>query len=305
MMRMRKLIISSAAILASCLFLHAQVEMPDFYSLPDSITNEYLDTVQIIKQKRPNDNWLIGAYAGATGLMGYFNPTWSSEIAIHYPVWGFSIIKNATMMNMFPNVGLEFGFRNNYEGYRFKRSKETGNVRYVSSTYAYDAVMQVPEVYLLTQGHFDISDHFKLLLKVGAYAGYRLNVERKAFWEHPEIDFTPSAATLAHFNDVKSTFQDDENRWTAGLMGGPGFAIMLDPFEIHFNAMVKWGWITFYDPDFLGDGFYYRYAYPLDAALSIGLYYQLTPRVGRTRRDLKRLAHDLVNESQKDGYIKR
>lgn len=293
---MRKALATFLSMLAATA-LFAQVEMPDFYSLPDPVTNEYLDTVQVVKQKKPNNNWLIGGFGGATGLMGYFNPTWSSEIAFHYPTWGFSIIKNATMMNMFPNVGLEFGFQNTFEGYRFKRSKETGTVRYVSSTYAYDAVMRVPEVFMLTHGHFDIGDHFKLLLKVGIFGGYRLTVDRKAFWEHPEIDFTPSAAVLDHFNEVKNTFQDDENRWTAGLAGGPGFALMFDPFEIHVNALVKWGWITFYDPDFLGEGYYYRYAYPLDAALTIGLYYQLTPRIGRSRRDLRRLAREMVNEA--------
>ena len=301
---MRKTLILSLALLASGV-LHAQEVLPEFYSLPDPVTNEYLDTVQIVKQTRPNNNWLIGVYGGATGLMGYFNPTWSSEIAMHYPVWGFSVIKNATMMNMFPNVGLEFGFQNNYEGYRFKRSKETGNLRYVSSTYAYDVVMQVPEAYMLTHGHFDISDHFKLLVKVGIYGGYRLNVDRKAFWEHPEISFNPTDAVQAHFNDVKNTFQDDENRWSAGLMGGPGFSIMFDPFEIHVNAMVKWGWITFYDPDFLGTGYYYRYAYPLDAAVTIGLYYQITPRVGRSRRDLRRLAREIVTEANRNEYPDR
>ncbi len=267
---------------------------PEFFSLPDPVTNEYLDTVQIKRQNRPNNNWLIGAFGGATLLNGYFNPTWASEIAVHYPTYGFSIIKNATMMNMFPNVGLELGFQYTWEGYRFKYSKETGNVRYVSSTYAYEAAMRVPEIFVLTHGHFDISDHFKILAKVGFFAGYRESVDRKAFWEHPNITFNPTDAVREKFESVRNTFQDDENRWTGGMAAGPGIAIMFDPIEIHINALVKWGWITFYDPDFTGEGFYYRYAYPLDAAVTLGLYYQLTPRVGRSRGDLRRLAREMA-----------
>ena len=283
---------------ALALPLSLRAQEPEFFSLPDPVTNEYLDTVQIRRQSRPNNNWLVGGFGGATFLSGYFNPTWASEIAMHAPTWGFSIIKNATMMNMFPNVGLEFGFQYSYEGYRFKRSKETGNIRYVSSTYAYEAVMRVPEVFVLTHGHFDVSDHFKIMAKVGLYGGYRETVDRKAFWEHPEIDFNPAAATLEKFESVKNTFQADENRWTAGLAGGPGIAIIFDPIEIHINAMIKWGWITFYDPDFTGEGYYYRYAYPLDGVLSLGLYYQLTPRVGRSRADLRRLAREMAEREK-------
>lgn len=291
---MRRLLI----IFALFIPLAVSAQEPEFFQLPDEITDEYLDTVQLRKQNRPNNNWLIGGFGGATFLNGYFNPSWASEIAMHYPTYGFSIIKNATMMNMFPNVGLELGFQYTWEGYKFKRSKETGNVRYVSSTYAYEAAMRVPEVYLLTHGHFDISDHFKLMIKVGMYGGYRQTVDRKAFWEHPEINFNPTEATKAKFESVRNTFQDDENRWTAGMAGGPGIAIMFDPVEIHINALVKWGWITFYDPDFLGQGYYYRYAYPLDAAVTLGLYYQLTPRVGRSRSDLRRLAREMAAQQQ-------
>ena len=291
---MRRLLIIFALLFPLAL----SAQEPEFFKLPDEITDEYLDTVQLKHQNRPNNNWLIGGFGGATFLNGYFNPTWASEIAMHYPTYGFSIIKNATMMNMFPNVGLELGFQYTWEGYRFKRSKETGNVRYVSSTYAYEAAMRVPEIYMLTHGHFDISDHFKLMVKVGMYGGYRQTVDRKAFWEHPEISFNPTEATKEKFESVRNTFQDDENRWTAGLAGGPGIAIMFDPIEIHINALVKWGWITFYDPDFTGQGFYYRYAYPLDAAVTLGVYYQLTPRVGRSRSDLRRLAHEMAEQQQ-------
>lgn len=272
-------------------------EYPEFFSLPDSITNEYLDTVQIPSHKRPNNNWLVGGFGGVTLLSGYFNPVWATELAMHAPTWGFSVIKNATMMNMFPNVGLEVGFQYTWEGYRFKRSKETGNLRYVYGTYAYDAAIRVPEVFMLTNGHFDIGDHFKLLVKAGMYGGYRESIYRKAYWEHPEIDYTPTDAMASNFESIRTTFLDNENRYTAGLSFGAGFGIMLDPIEIHFNALVNWGFITFYDPDFLGEGIYYRYAYPLDGAVTVGLYYQLTPRVGRTRGELRRLAREMAEKN--------
>ena len=70
---------------------------------------------------------------------------------------------------------------------------------------------------------------------------------------------------------------------------------MLDPVEVHLNVQVKWGWSSFYQPD-VASPYYYRFAYPLDGAVTLGVYYQLTKRRGHTRGSLRQLARRMVTE---------
>ena len=70
---------------------------------------------------------------------------------------------------------------------------------------------------------------------------------------------------------------------------------MFDPFEIHIMAQGKWGWGSFWNADYYNK-WYYRFGYPLDAGVTIGLYYQLTPRYGHTRGQLRKLARKIVQE---------
>ena len=70
---------------------------------------------------------------------------------------------------------------------------------------------------------------------------------------------------------------------------------MFDPIEIHVMVQGKWGWNSFWEPDYTSQ-FYYRFGYPLDAGVSIGVYYQLTPRFGHTGSQLRKLAKKIVEE---------
>ena len=92
-----------------------------------------------------------------------------------------------------------------------------------------------------------------------------------------------------------NTFRDYDKRWTYGVQGGVGFGLMFSPFEFHLNAQVKWGWESFWEPDYASK-YYYRFAYPLDGAITFGVYYQLTPRYGHTRSQLRKLARKMVKE---------
>jgi flavin-dependent dehydrogenase len=72
---------------------------------------------------------------------------------------------------------------------------------------------------------------------------------------------------------------------------------MFDPIEVHLGVQVKWGWSPFYKPDTYSP-YYYRFAYPLDGAVTLGVYYQLTKRRGHTRSALRRMARDFVAEER-------
>ena len=120
------------------------------------------------------------------------------------PVYGFSITRYATMMNMFPNLGMEFGFQHNYEGYNFKEFESDGYTYRQHIDGAFEAYMEVPEVFLLTHGHMDMGQYAKLIIKVGMFGGYRMNITRIGEGIQPEI-----------LND----FKDTDNRWTYGVQG--------------------------------------------------------------------------------------
>ena len=255
-----------------------------FFHLPDSVTDEYLDNASLPKVDRINDYWIVGVHGGVSLEYGYFNPPRAVNIYPRLPIYGFSITRFATMMNTFPNLGMEFGFQHNYEGYQFKEVvREDGTIVPPKSIDGADeAYMEVPEVFLLTHGHIDMGRFAKINLKVGMYGGYRMNITRIG-------DLVESG--------YENAFYDNDNRWTYGIQGGLGLGLMLDPLEFHLGVQIKWGWSPFYPPNKY-DPFHYRYAYPLDGAVTFGVYYQLTKRRGHTRTSLRRMARQYVTEER-------
>ena len=252
----------------------------EFFHLPDSVTDDYLDNAPLPKKARINDYWIVGVHGGVSVEHGYFNPVRQVSLYPNKPVYGFSITRFATMMNTFPNLGMELGFQGNFEGYNFKEFEVDGEFYRQRIDGAYEAYMEVPEVFLLTHGHIDMGQYSKIILKVGMYGGYRTSITRSGPYVSEEI---------------VNAFKDTDNRWTYGVQGGLGFGLMFDPFEVHLNVQVKWSWSSFYQPD-VASPYYYRYAYPLDGAVTLGVYYQLTKRRGHTRGALRRMAREMVAE---------
>lgn len=279
---MKKYFLAFWAFIAASAVSNAQVDIEaEFFSLPDTVTNAYLDSldIQVVK---PNDYWIAGVYGGASLQFGYFNPTRNTQLFLQYPMYGFSLVRYFTMFDRFHNMGLEFGAQMNYEGYEFKVNKETGYRPTESG--AYKVQMRVPEAFFLSHFHFDIGEYFKLMAKVGLYGGYRLDI-------HRTLD--DYYVGYEKYEQYVNEFRDYDRRFTYGVQGGVGMGIMLNPFELHLNAQIKWGWESFWNPDYASP-YYYRFGYPLDLAVTFGLYYQLTPRFGHTRAQLKKLARQMV-----------
>lgn len=279
---MKKLLVITL-LLTAALTARAQVDLEkEFFSLPDSVTNSYLDSLDL-QVAPPNDYWMAGVYGGASMQRGYFNPTRTVKNSWNAPIYGFSVIRYFTMFGLFHNMGLEFGAQMNYEGYEFKYNKET-DYRATESG-AYRVAMKVPEVFLLTHFHVDMGDYFKLMAKAGLYGGYRNSISRT-------LDESYVGST---YEQYQNTFRDYDKRATYGVEGGVGIGIMLSPFEFHINVQGKWGWNSFWEPDYASP-YYYRFAYPLDAGVTFGLYYQFTPRHGHTRSQLRKLARKMIEE---------
>ena len=254
----------------------------EFFHLPDSVTDDYLDNTPLPKKARINDYWIVGVHGGVSVQHGFFNPPRQVSFYPNKPVYGVSITRFATMMNTFPNLGMELGFQQNYEGYQFKEFEVDGR-RYRSDIDgAYEAVIEVPEVFLVTHGHFDMGQFAKINIKAGLFGGYRTSITR----DGPFM-----------VDDIANSFQDTDNRWTYGVQGGLGLGFMFDPIEVHLNVQVKWGWSPYYQPNKYSP-YYYRFAYPMDGAVTLGVYYQLTKRRGHTRGQLRRLAREVLMEEK-------
>ena len=276
-----------AVLLVTAFTARAQVDLDkEFFSLPDTVTNSYLDSLKI-EVSPPNDYWAAGVYGGASLQFGFWNPSRLTTGHWAFPVYGFSVIRYYTMFGIFHNMGLEFGAQQNYEGYEFKFNEET-QYRATESG-AYKVTMKVPEAFFLSHFHIDIGEHFKLLAKIGIYGGYRTSISRT-------LDDAFIGST---YEQYVNSFRDYDKRWTYGLQGGLGAGLMFSPFEFHLDVRVKWGWESFWEPDYASK-YYYRFAYPLDGAITFGVYYQLTPRYGHTRSQLKKLARKMIAEQNEN-----
>ena len=254
----------------------------EFFQLPDSVTNEWLDNTPLPKKARINDYWIVGVHGGVSLQHGYFNPPRQVSFYLNQPVYGVSITRFATMMNTFPNLGMELGFQHNYEGYNFKEYEVEGNMYRQDIDGAYQAYLEVPEAFLVTHGHIDMGQYVKIILKVGMYGGYRMNITRIG----PRVQ-----------KEYENAFRETDNRWSYGVQGGLGFGLMLDPVEVHLGLQVKWGWSPFYKPNTYSP-YYYRFAYPLDGAVTLGVYYQLTKRRGHSRGALRQLAREYLDQER-------
>ena len=223
-----------------------------------------------------NDYTMIGVNYGVTFSNMMYTPS------RHNRAWQFmpnyvsvTFTKYSKMFDNIPMFGLVLGVAHGYEGFGFKRDPETGRSQDVDG--AEQAMIEVFEIPAIAQIHVDFYPG-KILANVGIYGGWRNSISRSG----PNLD-----------PQYEHAFHDYENRWDYGLEGGAGFALMFDPFEIHFNAMIRWSWSSLYRPDYASP-YYYRYAYPFDAIFTVGVHFQLTKRSGKTNRQLRDEARSIV-----------
>ena len=281
----RKLITLLLSLLVAAPFAAAQNKdiEAEFFSLPDTLTNEYLDSLKLTVAPA-NDYWMIGAFGGVTANYGYFNPTRYVRWQLQYPLYGISVVRYFTMFGIFHNMGCEFGFQQNYEGYEFKPTGEAG--KRPTESGAYKIYMKVPEVFFLSHFHVDVGEHFKFIGKLGLYGGYRLSIHRVLEEGYDTID------TYVYYQDK---FRDYDRRFTYGIQLNLGAGVVFSPVEFHLTVGGKWGWGSFWNPDYASK-YYYRFGYPLDATLSLGAYFHLTPRYGHSRAQLRKLAKRMAQE---------
>ena len=244
----------------------------------ETLTNEYLDTLNIKKSSEINDYSMIGVHYGMGLSRVMWNPTQQQDMLLMPYNVGITYTKYGKMFGFMPFFGFQIGLLYTQEGYQFKYNEERKYVYKVEG--AEKAIMDVVEMPLLCHMHFDFWN-MKILANIGCYAGYRVGIERfpgKTGYVDPEL---------------VNSFKDTDRRLDYGIKGGLGFGFVFDPIEIHIQAMYKHSLSSLYDPDYYSP-YYYRYAYPSNIIISAGVHYQLTKRTGRTKADLKKLAKEMV-----------
>lgn len=262
--------------------LHAQklekAELKTFQA--DTLTNEYLDTLNVRKALIVNDYSLIGVQYGVGLSRVMWNPP-QEQSMLFVPVnFGVTYTRYGQMFAM-PYFAFKAGLFYAKEGYQFEYNEEYDWTYKVEG--AEKAILEVVELPLLFQFHYD-SWNFKIIAEVGCYGGYRLGIQRfpgKTGNVRPELEYS---------------FTETDRRLDYGLKGGVGLALVFDPLEFHITASYKHSLSSLYTPDHYSQ-YYYRFAYPSNIIVSAGVHYQLSKRTGKTKASLKKEAKAKVYEN--------
>lgn len=248
--------------------------------MADTLTNEYLDTLNVRKALVVNDYSLIGVQYGVGLSQVMWNPPQEQSFLFVPMNIGITYTKYGKMFAM-PYFAFKAGLFYAQEGYQFEYNEEHDWTYKIEG--AEKAVLDVVEVPLLFQFHFD-AWNFKIMAELGCYGGYRLGIQR----------FPGKTGSVSE--ELEHSFTETDRRLDYGLKGGAGIALVFDPLEFHIMASYKHSLSSLYTPDHYSQ-YYYRFAYPSNIVISAGVHFQLSKRTGKTKAALKKEAKELVYEN--------
>ena len=140
----------------------------------DTLTNEYLDTLNVRKALVVNDYSLIGVQYGVGLSQVMWNPP-QEQSMLFVPVnFGVTYTRYGKMFAM-PYFAFKAGLFYAKEGYQFEYNEEYDWTYKIEG--AEKAILEVVEVPLLFQFHYD-TWNFKIIAELGCYGGYRLGIQR-------------------------------------------------------------------------------------------------------------------------------
>ena len=256
-------------------------------SYTDTLTNEFLDTVNVKKKLKLNDYSMIGVQYGVGLSQVMWNPSQKQDMLFMPVNFGITFTKYGKMFGYMPYFGFQAGIFYGQEGYQFEYNEDKDYTYKIAG--AEKAVIDVVEVPILSHLHFDLW-HMKIIAQIGFYAGYRLSIHRY-----------PGKTGYVAPENVRS-FLPTDKRFDYGIKGGLGFGLVFDPIEIHIQAMYKHAFSSLYEPDHASP-YYYRFAYPSNIIISAGVHFQLSKRSGMSKAQLKKQAKEIVygsNDSQSE-----
>ena len=247
-------------------------------SFTDTLTNEFLDSLNLRKKLELNDYILVGVQYGAGMSRMMWNPTQKQESVFMPYNFGITFTKYGKMFGYMPYFGFQAGIFLGQEGYKFKHNEELDYTYKIAG--AESAVIDVVEVPISFQFHLDFWK-MKVMAQVGCYGGYRLGIER----------FDGETGYVK--DEDRHSFLDTDRRVDYGIKGGAGLGFVFDPVEFHIMLNYKHALSSLYEPDHYSQ-YYYRFAYPMNFVLSAGIHVQLTKRTGKTNAQLKKMAKEMV-----------
>lgn len=283
-MRLKTIYILLALILIPTVSLQAREKKKQnliIETAVDSIPDIVLDTINVNKKTFINDYSMIGVQYGAGLSQVMWNPSQRQEMILMPYNFGVTFTRYGKMFGYMPYFGFQVGVFYGQEGYQFKKNEDTGYTYTIQG--ADKAIMDVIEVPVLSHMHIDFWK-MKVMADIGFYVGYRLNIHRFPFNGEYKND---------SYAAMQDSFLETDNRLDYGIKGGVGFGFIFDPVEIHIKATYKHALSSLYEPDHYSK-YYYRYAYPSNIIVSVGLHFHLTKRTGRTKAELKKEAKELV-----------
>ncbi len=266
--------------------LSKDLNIMEIIEIQDTLTNEFLDSLNLNKKVTINDYMMVGVQYGVGLSRVMWNPPKKQKMLFVPYNFGVTFTRYGKMFGYMPFFGIQAGVFYGQEGYKFdlERDPEKGIGSHEVVEGAESAIMDIIEVPVLAHVHIDFW-RMKLLINLGLYGGYRLNIYRT-----PCQELYQANPGYAQYQD---TFTPTDIRFDYGLKGGVGFGFIFDPIEIHLQATYKHSFSSLYQPDHYSE-YYYRFAYPSNIVISAGIHFQLTKRVGKTKRDIKKEAYNLV-----------
>lgn len=251
----------------------------------DALTDAQLDTINIKKKLVINDYDMLGIQYGMGLSRVMWNPSQKQDMVFTPLNFGVTYTKYGKMFGYMPYFGLQAGIFYAREGYQFKYNEDNDYTYKIAG--AEKALIDVVEAPVMFQFHLDMWN-FKIMAQIGCFAGYRLSIER-----------FPGKTGSVSIEDQYS-FLDTDRRWDYGIKGGVGFGLVFEPLEVHFQAMYKHSLSSLYEPDHYSK-YYYRFAYPSNIIVSVGVHYHISKRSGRTKSEIKKMAYDMIYKEKEDG----
>jgi hypothetical protein len=196
-----------------------------------------LDTINVKSKSIKVSEHLLGlrySYA-LTGV--HFSPD-MNEKGVNTPL-NFAILYTYyhSMWGIWPYFGLQTGVKYGQQGFTTEYNIDD-----------MDQVLTTIEIPLTSNFKVDIGKYMRVMIHLGAYAGYRLSTTKPG------------------------GFDCFDKRLDYGILGGGGFALKFHPFEFHIEASYQYSLSMLYYPEkFSSTWWVYSYAHLL--SFSFGIHY--------------------------------
>lgn len=179
---------------------------------------------------------MIGVNYGVSLCSVYATPDVKSSFVFSYNNFGIDYTYYHALWDYLFNFGLKVGLRHGYQGY-------------ASEYPGYGEKCEVVQMPVVSQFKIDFSQ-CRFLINLGAFAGYRIATDRMG------------------------GFDQYDQRFSYGALGGLGFAVVLNPIELHLEGDFHYSFDSLYHANKYSD-LYWMFAHPINIVISLGVHIHL------------------------------